>query len=62
MTPRPNCGTMTIVELAVVELRKHADQIERLLPCKVTLHLPPPGSRDPPCLEVQAKLKDADQQ
>jgi len=53
---------MTIVELAVVELRKHADQIERLLPCKVTLHLPPPGSRDPPCLEVQAKLKDADQQ
>ena len=46
-----------IIEAAIGELRRNRAQIAGLLPCRVTIHMPPEGSRDPPCLEIQAKLR-----
>lgn len=58
MTLTKQCQTADdIIEQAILELRRNRDQICKLLPCKVTIHLPPEGSRDPPCVEVNAKLK-----
>jgi hypothetical protein len=46
-----------IIEAAILELRRNRATIARLLPCRVTIHLPPEGSADPPQLEMNAKLK-----
>lgn len=46
-----------IVEAAIAELRRNRRKIGELLPCSVTIHFPPAGSADAPCLEVKAKLK-----
>jgi len=46
------------VEEAVVLLRCNREQIEKLLPCTLTLHFPPPEGNDVVVLEItKAKLK-----
>ena len=46
------------VEEAVVLLRCNREQIEKLLPCTLTLHFPPPEGSDAVVLEItKAKLK-----
>ena len=58
MTLTNQCQTADdIIERAIAEIRINREQICKLLPCKITVHLPPIGSRDAPCVEVQAKLK-----
>lgn len=47
-----------IVEEAVAALRKQRDMIEKHLPCKITLHLPPPDGRDQVVIEALLKLRD----
>ena len=48
-----------IIEAAIVELRRNRRLIAEMMPCSVTIHLPPAGSGDLPCLEVKGKLKSS---
>ena len=54
MNSASTCG---IIEQVVAAIRRERDRIESLAPCKLTVHIPPPGSKEPPCLEITAKLK-----
>ena len=45
-----------IIEAAIGELRRNRNRIAEFLPCRVIIHFPPEGSRDMPCLEIQAKM------
>jgi len=47
----------SIIEAAILEIRRNRTRIGQLLPCSLTIHLPPEGSTDDPCLEVKAKLR-----
>jgi hypothetical protein len=54
MTRMADCG---IVERIVAVLRRNAEEIERLRPAQITIHLPPPEDRNAePCLEL-GKIK-----
>lgn len=56
LTKDPNCD---IIEAVVVAVRRQRDIIERLRPLKLTINIPPTGSRDPVDLEItKAKLKE----
>jgi len=47
-----------VVEEAVAALRLNREQIEKLLPFNLTIHLPPPEGKDPVVLEIaRAKLR-----
>jgi len=54
LSEQRDCG---IIEQAVAELRRHGARIEEMLPAKITLHLPPKGSKDRVVLEIYTKLK-----
>ena len=54
MNSTPGCG---IIEAVVAAIRRERERIESLAPCKLTIHIPPPGSKELPCLEITAKLK-----
>jgi hypothetical protein len=49
-------GQRSVVEDAVAELRALADCIEGMAPCKVTVNVPPPDSREPVTVEIWARL------
>jgi hypothetical protein len=54
VTTKPNCD---IVEQMVAILRRNREEIERLRPCQLTIHLPPPEDpKGQPCLEL-GKIK-----
>lgn len=46
-----------IIEAIVAAVRCNGDDIVRLRPCKLTIHVPPERCNDPPVVEIQAKLK-----
>ena len=46
-----------IIEAAILEIRRNRTRIGSLLPCSLTIHLPPEGSTDAPCLEIKARLR-----
>ena len=47
-----NNEAQDLIEKTILLIRSNKREIMRSMPCQLTIHLPPPGSRDEPCLEL----------